>query len=115
MKCYSFEIHYKEASMTMLLVISRQSLGEDLRELLHGLDVKAFTEAPRVFGMGEAGKAEDSYEWPGFNSLILAAMENEQAAQVIGKLKEFRDGLAKRQKGASIPMRVFVLPCEQAV
>lgn len=101
--------------MNMLLVIFRQSLDEDIRELLRGLEVKAFTEAPKVFGIGEAGKANDSFEWPGFNCLILAAMEDKQAEYVIERLREFRDRLSKRQQGAKIPMRVFVLPCERAV
>lgn len=104
-----------ETTMKMLLVIFRQSLDEDVRELLRSLNVKAFTEAPRVFGIGEAGRSDDSFEWPGFNSMILAAMEDEQAAYVIDKLKEFRDHLTKRQRGAKIPMRVFILPCERAL
>jgi hypothetical protein len=102
-------------SMKLLLVIYRQSLEEDVRQLLQELDVKAFTESPKVFGIGEAGKATSSFEWPGYNSLILAAMEEDQAAQVIRGLQSFRDRLAERQLGAKIPMRVFVLPCERAV
>jgi hypothetical protein len=90
-------------------------MDEDIRQLLQNLDVKAFTEAPKVFGIGEAGKADSSFEWPGFNSMILAAMEDDQAAQVIEALRAFRDRLSKRQTGAKIPMRVFVLPCERAV
>ncbi|HEU4506413.1 MAG TPA: hypothetical protein VFR79_16390 [Nitrospira sp.] len=101
--------------MKMLLVIYRQSLEDDVRDLLRDLDVKAFTEAPKVFGIGEAGTANSSFEWPGCNSLILAAMEEDQASKVIGELQAFRDRLSKRQNGAKIPMRVFALPCEQAV
>ena len=101
--------------MKLLLVIYRQSLEDDVRDLLRDLDVKAFTEAPKVLGIGEAGEANSSFEWPGCNSLILAAMEEDQASRVIRELEAFRDRLSKRQNGAKVPMRVFALPCEQAV
>lgn len=61
--------------MKMLLLAFRQSLEQDLLQLLKKLDVKAFTEALKVFGMGEAGTAYQSLGWPGSNSIILAAME----------------------------------------
>ena len=35
----------------------RQSLEQDLQQMLKELDVKAYTEAPKVFGIGEAGTA----------------------------------------------------------
>jgi hypothetical protein len=101
--------------MKMLMVVFRHSLDQHIRQLLQELDVKAFTEAPKVFGMGEAGQAYDSFDWPGFNALILAAMEDDQAAQVIGKLKAFRDGMSQKQQGGKIPMRVFTLPCERII
>jgi hypothetical protein len=81
--------------MKLLLVIYRQSLEEDVRELLRDLDVKAFTEA--------------------LNSLILAAMEEDQASWVIAELQAFGERLSKRQNGAKVPMRVFALPCERAI
>jgi hypothetical protein len=36
--------------MTMLLLVFRQSLDQDLQQLLKELDVTSFTEAPKVFG-----------------------------------------------------------------
>lgn len=101
--------------MKMLLVIFRESLDEDIRQLLHDLNLKAFTEAPKVLGIGEAGQAADTFEQPGFNLLILSALEDNQAWHVIAGLKTFRDELSRKQQGAKIPIRVFVLPCEQVV
>jgi hypothetical protein len=101
--------------MKMLLVIFRESLDEDIRQLLHDLDLKAFTEAPKVLGIGEAGQAADTFAQPGFNSLILSALEDDQARQVIASLKTFRDELSHNQHGAKIPLRAFALPCEQVV
>jgi hypothetical protein len=77
--------------------------------------VKAFTEAPKVFGVGESGTAFNSMAWPGSNYLILAAMEVEQVNHVIERFREFRDRLAKNQRNNKIPMRVFALPCERLI
>ena len=101
--------------MKMLLVIFRESLDEDIRQLLQRLNMKAFTEAPKVFGIGEAGRAADTIDRPGFNSLIISALETDQAERIIAGLKIFRDEQSRNQGGAKIPLRVFVLPCEQVV
>lgn len=39
--------------MKMVIDIYRHSLDQDLRCLLTSLDLKAFTEAPKVVGIGE--------------------------------------------------------------
>lgn len=101
--------------MQLLLVIFRQSLDEDIRRLLKDLDIKAFTEAPKVFGIGEAGEAFGSLTWPGHNSMILAAMEDEQAERVIRGLQAFRDQMVRQQGDAKIPLRVFAMPCRLVV
>jgi len=99
----------------MLLIVFRDSLGEDIRRVLKDLKITAFTEAPKVLGVGEAGAALDSLDSPGFNSMIFAAVEEDQAQRVGEGLQAFREQLAKRQHGAKIPLRVFVLPCERLV
>jgi hypothetical protein len=101
--------------MTMLLLVYRQSLDQDLQQLLKELDVTSFTQAPKVFGMGEAGTAFSSMAWPGSNCMILAAMEEAQATHVIERLREFRDRLAQTQRKNKVPMRVFALPCERLI
>lgn len=98
--------------MKMLMIIFRHSLESDLLELLKEIEVKAFTEAPNVLGVGETGRTHESFGWPGRNSMIWAAMEEEQADRVVTQLKAFRDGLSQRQHGAKIPMRLFAIPCE---
>ncbi len=101
--------------MKMLLVIFRESLDEEIRRLLRSLNVKAFTEASKVLGVGEAGMAADTFEQPGFNSLILAALDDEQAERVIAGLQQFREDMSRNQRGAKIPMRAFILPCDQVI
>lgn len=105
--------------MKMLLLIYRQSLDHELRVLFQELGVKGFTEAPKVFGIGEAGSAFSSSgpaaDWPGYNAMILAAMEDEQAKTVVASPKNFSNHLANRQNGRKVPMRVFLLPCERVL
>lgn len=99
--------------MKMVMVIYRRSLDQDIRRLLKELDIGNFTEAPKVFGIGEAGLAFDSLTFPGHHAIILSAMEELQADRVIEVLKEFRDHMVQLRGGTKIPMRVFVLPCER--
>ena len=101
--------------MKMVMVVYRHSLDQDIRRLLKQLDVTNFTEAPKVFGIGEAGLAFDSSTWPGHHAIILSAMEELQADRVIEVLKEFRDHMVQLRGGTKIPMRVFVLPCERMI
>jgi nitrogen regulatory protein PII len=101
--------------MKMLLLVFRSSLEEDMLHLLNSLGVKAFTEASKVFGKGETGTAFGSFSWPGSNSLILAALEDDQTDKVVKGLKAFRDRLAGEQHGEKIPIRVFILPCKHVI
>ena len=101
--------------MKMVMVLYRRSLDQDIRHLLKELDITAFTEAPKVLGIGEAGQAFGSFTWPGHHAIILSAMEDFQAERLIEVLKEFRDHLCGLQGGAKVPMRVFVVPCEQSI
>jgi hypothetical protein len=101
--------------MKMLMVIYRRSLDQDIRHLLKELSIRAFTEAPKVLGMGEAGHAFDSLAWPGHNVMILSAMRDDDAERVVGELRVFCDHLQGLQGGAKVPLRVFALPCEQMI
>ncbi len=101
--------------MKMLMIILKESLEEDVRALLRKEGVAAFTELKEVTGRGEAGSTLHSLPWPGYNNLILTALSEMEATRVIAALTGFRDGLAEKQHGAKIPLRVFALPCELVV
>lgn len=101
--------------MKMVMVVYRQSLDQEIRRLIKSLDLEAFTESPKVVGIGEAGHAFSSLTWPGHHAILLSALEDNQAVQVIGALQEFRDHMAQLGGGAKIPMRVFTLPCDRVI
>ncbi|OGX13942.1 MAG: hypothetical protein A3K11_06880 [Nitrospirae bacterium RIFCSPLOWO2_12_FULL_63_8] len=101
--------------MKMLMIVFRESLEEEVLKLLKELGVKAFTELPSVVGAGEAGAAFHTFALPQTNSIVLTALTDHHAEQVIKGLHAYRDQLTQRQHGAYIPLRVFTLPCEQVV
>ena len=101
--------------MQMLLIVFRSSLEDDVLRALEGAGVEAFTVLPQALGVGETGRALHSFPWPGFNSVILAALGERQALGLIERLGALRDRSVGRQGSASTALRVFVLPCVQAV
>ena len=101
--------------MKMLMMIFKESLEEEIKALLARYNVKAFTEMHEVTGMGEGGASLHSLSWPGFNNLVMAAMPEADADKVIHALKEYREGLEKKQGNSKIPLRVFSLPCDLVV
>lgn len=101
--------------MQMVLIVFRSSLELDLLQVLATLGVRAYTDFQRVMGVGETGARLDTFERPGFNSLILTALDDAEAIRVIDGLRRFRDESAARQQGAKIPLRAFVVPCVQAL
>ncbi len=101
--------------MKMLLLIYRNGLDQDIRRLLKGLAIREIGEAPKVFGIGEAGQSAHTPAWPGTNCMIFAEMSDDQAEAVIKELQAFRDHLSDLQGGAKVPLRVLVLPCERVI
>ena len=101
--------------MKMVVLIFRRTLDDEVRNLLEKLDIHAYTEIPKVHGIGEAGAAFGSFTSLGENSLILLAVPKEQASQMVKVFQDLRDRLGKDQHDAKIPMKLFVLPCEQII
>jgi hypothetical protein len=101
--------------MVMLMIIMKESLEEEVRELLRKHNVTGFTEVREVTGQGEAGATLHSLSWPGFNDLIFAAMQEPDAQRLVDALLQFRTGAMEHQHGAKVPLRVFSLPCALVV
>lgn len=82
--------------MTMLLLILRQSLDQDLQLLVKELNAKSCTKVQKVFGMGAASTASNPMTRPGSDCTILAAVEDGLGTHVVERLREFRDWLTKQ-------------------
>jgi hypothetical protein len=101
--------------MQMVAIIFRKSLEHEVLAVLRACSVRAFTDIAEVLGQGATGLALNSFSRPGFNSLVLAALPEPDAERVVLALRRYRDGAVARQRGAPVPLHVFLLPCEQAV
>jgi nitrogen regulatory protein PII len=101
--------------MKMVMIVFRDALTEQVMAVLHEREIKAYTLFPEVSGVGSTGAATGSFSSPGVNSMVLVALPDEQADQVVGELKAFHDGLADEHPAGKVPMHVFVLPCIQVV
>ena len=99
----------------MVVIIFRSSLETDVMAVLTEEGVATFTGLRDVRGTGEAGRAFAAFGAPADNGMILAALSRLDASRLIRALRRFRDQACKRQRGAPIPLRVFLLPCTQAV
>jgi hypothetical protein len=101
--------------MKIVLIICRESLEEDILVLLNEHSVKGYTKIEGVSGSGETGIAGESFFSPGANTIILTALNDDHCRCVVTELKTFQSKLAEQQHGAKIPLRLFVLPCEQLI
>jgi len=99
----------------MVAIIFRQSMETEILAVLRACQVRAFTDIAEVLGAGETGLALHTFSRPGFNSLVLAALAEPEAERMVAALRNFRERTARRQHGASVPLHVFVLPCEQVL
>lgn len=100
--------------MYLVLIIFRSSLEQDLLGVLERERVAAFTVLPEALGVGEAGRAWHAFPWPASNAVVLAALDAPAKERLVAALRAFRDAAANRQREA-IPLRVFAVPCEQAI
>lgn len=101
--------------MRMVVIMFRDSLEDEIHQLLKHEGVKAYTVIPSVQGTGEAGPAFGTLTSAARNSMIFVALPRERAVHLAEAFAKIRDQLAEHQHGAKIPMRLFMLPCEQMV
>jgi nitrogen regulatory protein PII len=101
--------------MKMIMIVFRNSLEDHVLVFLKEHEIKGYTLLSKVAGSGETGAVAGSFASPGFNSMVLVALPEGQANDLLEKLKAFRDDLAKDRGLGKIPVRVFAFPCIQAV
>ena len=99
----------------LLLITFRQSLEEALRHLLHEIGVKNYTLISGVLGEGITGKITGTFSGQGLNSVLLVVIDEEEEKPVLERLKAFHKSLATHEYFSKIPLRLFVLPCDQII
>ncbi len=99
--------------MKMLILIFRSSLNEQVLSVLDELKLPGYTESTEVYGTGSMGRAFDSHAWPGYNSMVLSAVGEDDARRVAEAMKELSRKLT--EGGEKVPLRLFAVPCEQMI
>jgi hypothetical protein len=102
-------------ALQMVLIVFRDSLDSDVLGVLREIGIRSFTDLPEVYGSGATGGAFHSFEWRGTNAMILTAIDNGLAARLIASLAKLRDRVVASGRGGVMPLRVFLLPCVQAL
>ena len=101
--------------MKMLMVVFRTSLRERVHNLLHQCDVRAFTEVNETVGYGQTGPAEGLAFYPGTNSVILVALNQDHAERVTQSVKAWYEEAARHSSWEKPALRVFSWSTEQIV
>lgn len=101
--------------MQMVMLVFRASLKERVHELLHQCGVNAFTEVPETVGYGQTGPAEGLAFYPGTNSVVLVALDDDHLARVTKVVTSWCENVTKHPGWQKPSIRVFSWPCAQIV
>lgn len=77
--------------------------------------MNAFTEVNESMGYGQTGPAEGLVFYPGTNSVVLAALDDEHQARVVAAVRGWCEESAKHTGWKEPSIRVFAWPCAQIV
>ena len=94
--------------MKMILISYNVAIDDEIMEALKKVGISGYTKLPRVLGNGKtSGHHLDSHIWPGANSLMVLAVEDNKKDKLIEQIKEARKKLGKEG------IKAFVLPLEE--
>ncbi len=93
--------------MKLLLLVVPREVRDDAEAALATAAGAGFTEIPGVYGEGRTGPRFGSRHAPDVSDLVFAAVLDE-------KLPAVREALAAAGARHAMPIRVFVLPVEEA-
>ena len=78
--------------MKQLTIANDIAADSEIRKILSGLGIEAWTRIPRAAGKGpRTGAREDDHVWPGYNALTLAVVDDALAARALDALRDFRE------------------------
>jgi len=98
--------------MKMVLLVYNTAISEEVMKALGEIGVENYTKWDRVLGKGKtSGTHLDSDVWPGVNSMLAIAVEDEKKNEVMAKVKE----LKSKESIAGEGIGAFILPLEEMV
>ena len=94
--------------MKMILISYNVAIDEEVMEALKEVGISGYTKLPKVLGDGKtSGPRLDSHIWPGANSLLSLAVEDDKKDQILAQIMKLRQKLGKEG------IKAFVLPLEE--
>lgn len=96
--------------MKLIVAFCSSSSLERVRALIDAHEVHGYTEFPETPGSGLTGRHMGSRAWPGTSSVIMTAVEDAKASELL-------DALARlaRECGPDEGLRAMVLPVETMI
>lgn len=96
--------------MKLILIVYNAAISEEVMEALGEIGVENYTKWDRVLGKGPiSGSHFDSDIWPGVNSMLAIAVEDEKKNRIMAKVRELKSKEALSKEGIG----AFVLPLEE--
>lgn len=82
--------------MKMVMISHNSAIEEEVNEALAKCRIQNYTKWTRVFGKGETSGLHMSTDvWPGENTVIFTAIENEKLDDLLNSIKDLRAKLGK--------------------
>ncbi|MDW7709879.1 MAG: hypothetical protein SCH98_05350 [Deferrisomatales bacterium] len=98
--------------MKMLIIVYNTSCEEDIREVLRNRGIRHYSQIPKVFGQGDAGLVDGSLLCPGQNAMVFLVLSDDEARAAAEAVRQ----LVLSTGGCGcVPIRAFLVPCEQVV
>lgn len=92
----------------IILISYNVAIDEEVMEALKKMGISGYTKLPKVLGDGKtSGPRLDSHIWPGANSLLFLAVDDDKKDQILAQVRKMRQRLGKEG------IKAFVLPLEE--
>lgn len=96
--------------MKMVLVVYNMAIEAEVMDCLKRCGIESYTKLPRVQGVGKlSGPHMDSHIWPGANSQLEIACEEEAKDRILEEVRELKGTYAK------VGIKAFVMPLDELV
>ena len=95
--------------MKMLMISYDSGFDSEILDLLEKSDIKCFSKWAKVQLKEECHQHLGSHIWPGFNSVIMASVEDEKLNLFLNAIKELK------KKVGSEEIRAYIWPLEEII
>ena len=100
--------------MKMFTLIYHKVLSDEVRRILRRTKVTAYSEIPKILGVGPQGIFDDSRYSLGHVVCLFAAVPDEWISKLVAAFQELTDRQRKLH-GKPAVLHVFIMECTQAI